>query len=492
MRYLKVIIVSVLCVLSLLAKGQNTSDTYSKAYALLREQSTHPTDPLVYFKLGHVFYSMSETEHPIRDYGDIQWELYNMRLYYGNCVHFLGEELPRSEEFQSVPHSGKKATMADVVHFLDEQIELASTCSERVTALYESYYRLFHHYEQCRLLFSAFSQAYPREKNAHLLIDEAHYILLDSLSRMADSVRLDIDAYQQALAACPVARYSSTFTWQDIRLYRIDGLTRTDLLGENVMLWNYGEWVHHFLEEQATTYKAFYADLQQALLSGEADKLLLNTISRLDYESWMYSWLVVRSSAKQMQQHVGDAEWSTMCEEYLDNTIPLLYEQYVRLSDVRHSMSDLRRRISNEEIRKYVSVLDTMGVDSILHDAELHVGLADEAYRAMAGSLMQTSGLRPEPFKRYENEFSAETFTAASLAELGLGNVVAVVQVGYRYLAILDDHTSRIFDAQGVYGEPISFEGSSAVVGAYKLSSNTIAILMEQEIMFVDNSGKRL
>lgn len=472
------------------------SGSHKEAYQLMEYQYWHSTEHVVYLKLGNIFENLYPTEHPIRDYRELQIDLYNIKLFYGNCLHYAKDQTLKQDEYLQIPHAGKRTTYEELDKELRARIESAKDKQVRSTALYEAYYRLYAHYEQCRMLYTQFAETYPREKNAHLLLDEEHLNMLRRLSQMTDSVHADIEAYEQALNDYPIADYHPVFRWQDIRLYRIDGLTKTDLLQNDVALWNYQEWVQHFLEEQNTLYRDYYGAIHQELADNKSDKRLLNTIARLDYGSFLGTWFALRQGKRAMQA-AGSAEVLTRTsEDYMEVVLPYVQAQSEQLRELAKREAEVKGAVKEDELRKYQNVLDEQGlgqIAEILSDAQQQVQEAEKAYGALCQTVIEQAEAKAEPFVKYTNEFTGENIDVALLTKLGVteqGSVLAVIPIGYRYMAILDNHKIVHFDTEKVYADMPGFGEYGAVLTAYKMSSNTIAILMGNRIIFVDSMGR--
>ena len=83
-------------------------------------------------------------------------------------------------------------------------------------------------------------------------------------------------------------------------MYRLDGLTHTDFLQNDIPLWNYSQWVSRFLEEQSTVYERLYSDLDKEMqqlssqiarfqvgrtISGQIDESLTGRCKRLGLQN---------------------------------------------------------------------------------------------------------------------------------------------------------------------------------------------------------------
>lgn len=486
------------CLLPLSAQDntQRGTNTHQAAYNLMDYQSKHPTDPLSYFRLGNIYYDLYHSEHPIRHYTELLTDLYNVRLFYGNFLYYLQDQSIRHEEYQVYPHSGKNITHDELTEEVRRRMRETEMVKEQATELYQSYYTLCNRYERCRLLYTHFAEMYPREKNAHLLLNDSSMSVLTQLMQLSDSVHADIVRYEQTLHNYPIAHYHPLFRWQEIRLYRVDGLTRTDFLQDDIALWNYGEWVHRFLDEQQGLYYNYYRAIAAELSLQQSDETLLNTIRRLDYGSYMDTWIRIRQGGRRMRQSAVSDTWQTDIPDYEEVILPYVQLELSNLCQLRELYHSLSSIVSTAEMQKYAPVTDTMAYHTplqVLSDARMALDTAETAYTRICRMVVEHAAPKPEPFRLYRNEITGETVDAALLNRLGIsgeGKVVCVIAMGYHYMAVLDNRKTVLFDTHEVLGPYEFLSGDENVVGARKISSGTIAVLMPNRIIFVDDRGR--
>lgn len=477
--------------------------SHKEAYQLLEYQYWHPQEHLVYLKLGNLYELFYPAEHPIRDYHELQTDLYNIKLFYGNCLHYAKDQNLKQDEYLQIPHAGKRTTYEELDKELRKRIDSAKEKQRLSSELYEAYYKLYAHYDLCRTLYTEFAETYPREKNAHLLLDDAHLLLLNNLSKLTDSVRMDIQNYEKALRAYPIDGYSPVFRWENIALYRIDGLTKTEFLQNDIALWNYQDWVNHFLAEHNSLYRDYYLDIRKELTEYKSDERLLNTIARLDYGSFMQTWFAIRQGARQVEEASRKDILMASSDDYLETVLPYVRLQKEHVKTLYEQKTQLLRQVSDSEFSKYQSALETSGYGScakIVEDASAQLDKADVWYDAICHSVVEHANLSVSPFELYTNDFTGEKITLDVLSKLGItneGKVIAVIPVGYSYMAVLDSYKTIMFDTERVYGAYQSFEVAikkgthltNTVLTSYKMSSNTIAIILDSTILFVDNQG---
>lgn len=253
---------------------------YEAIYTLMDYQYWHPENADVYYQLGNLCYDLLPTRDPLHHYAELSTLLYQSKLFYGNSLHFTKDAQttaairPRMREIQ------RQQTACDSIH--------------------HSFCRMVDRYNRCQTLFADFLSRYTREKTAHLKLQDKEQRLLLSLQQTADSLDSDIRVYQQALKLQPVPGYEPVFRKEQIVLYRLDGLTHTDFLQNDIALWDYSRWAKNFLREQADVYERLYADIdkeytrlttqlarysQHQPIDGQTDRSLIGRCKRLEYHA---------------------------------------------------------------------------------------------------------------------------------------------------------------------------------------------------------------
>ncbi len=276
-------------------------------YILSDYQTFFPAQPHPYYHMGNINYQLISTEHPLLDYNELKLCLYNTRLYYGNCLHFAETQTIKSEYYQGVPHTGSKVTYQDIYNFLTARMDTVSQITTRCESLYERFYSLVEQYNACVALYTQFVSRYDRQKNADLLLTTDDKKLLQTLRLKADSLPLLIDNLKTALEDYPIQGYAPKVSFKPIQLYRIDGLTATDFLQNNILLWDYAGWTRQFDANQQNNITCLRSDIAQCqqnmmddyrqlqnnasvtlqLKTPDDISVLCNRIERFDYESFL-------------------------------------------------------------------------------------------------------------------------------------------------------------------------------------------------------------
>jgi len=486
----------------------NRATPYEAVYILSDYQQFLPTFAATYYHLGLRCYNLIPTEHPIRDYNAFRQNLYRTRLYFGNCLHYAKEQTLKIQHYAGLPIAGKKPEYADLERFIRAKMDSVESISKRSEEVYQSYYRLVNRYALCRTLFTTLSERYMREKMAHLLLSEEDRKLLSDLQIQSDSLQNDITVLQSALAQFSVANYSPQFTWAAINLYRLDGLTNTDLLQNNVVLWNYGEWVREFLREQEQTYTTYYDEidieyglLQRAMQQMESgqhsnlqiDEILPNRIERLDYQSFMKDFIETLQHTVRIMQGSQNALFNQpekVDNDYVEQALTVIYRQHLHATYTEQATAQLKEKLKKEPeaINRYAELLKKWhcySTDSINKQAQITLNAAHAAYKSTATAFANIIAPTLQPFSYYEDELSGDRFGAQDLQFELEDSIRTILPREENYLVVLKNGTYLICSPKGNLLTRKVHEGVSEVLTAYKLSSDMFAIVCRDDVIFV-------
>lgn len=236
---------------------------YEAIYELMDYQSTKPELAAVYYELGNRCYSLLPTRDPLHHYTELSTLLYQARLFYGNCLHFAKEQKLPGWQYAEIANGQKKIEYEALEAFIRPRMAEIERQKSACDSIYHSFCRLSDRYNRCLTLFSSFLSAYTREKTAHLLLQPEERDILQHLHLAADSLDTDIALFQQALALQPISGYHPVFRKEEIALYRLDGLTYTDFLQNDIAMWDYSRWAKRFLDTHTEVYERLYTDIDR-------------------------------------------------------------------------------------------------------------------------------------------------------------------------------------------------------------------------------------
>ena len=249
---------------AVLAQSKQLSP-YEAIYLLMDYQQWKPEMPAVYYELGNLTYDLLPTRDPLHHYTELSTLLYRSRLFYGNCLHFANDQKLPGWQFEELANGQKKIEYEQLDKFIRPRLAEVQRQQIACDSIHRSFVRMTERYNRCRTLFADFLSRYTREKTAHLHLQPEEQQTLLALQKAADSLDTDIAQYQGALTLQPIPGYAPTFRKESIVLYRLDGLTYTDFLQNDIVIWDYSRWVSAFLNEQHEVYDVLYTDIEREL-----------------------------------------------------------------------------------------------------------------------------------------------------------------------------------------------------------------------------------
>ena len=347
---------------------------YEAMYHMLAFQRFHPENAPIYYRLGDVVYSLLPSKDALHDYKERAELLYKARLFYGNCLHFLEGRVPRGETFPTVVPAGKKVEYADIETYLRGRLDTINRWRQETDTLHDRFYRMVDRYETCRQLFLGFMEKYPSEKLAHLCLSDDDRANLQQLSQLTKQFEQDKQLFAEALKISPVPYYAPQFRMVPIALYRLDGITSSDFLANDIPLWDYSDWANSFLYVQQHTYQTLMRDMVQEFtmlnfgmerfhqgqpVQIETNPRLANRVECYDYNSPMAAFI-------RMEQTIAltilQAQDSLTADEQITNSelsarITANIEVQQRMEEIHDMLRNFKQRIDETTDKKYAYFL---------------------------------------------------------------------------------------------------------------------------------------
>lgn len=392
---------------------------YEAMFHMLAYQRFHPEHAPIYYRLAEEVYELLPTKDALHNYDERAELLYKARLFYGNCLHFLDGKMPRGETFPTITPVGKRVEYSDVDAYMRARLDTVNRWRAETDTLHDRFYRMVDCYESCRQLFLQFMEKYPSEKLAHLCFtdeDRTSLLRLDTLTRQLEQ---DKKLFMEALNVSPVPYYNPQFRPVDILVYRLDGVTSSDFLANDIPMWNYAGWTEAFLDVQQRVYQKFMRALVQEytmlnagmerfrqgqIVQMEADPLLPNRVERFDYHSPMSTFIrleqMVAATTLQAQdslvadEQIADAE--------LSSRITASIEAQQRLAETQTLLRNLKQGVDESTARKYAFFLRTTKietVDRLLATAEQAVAFQESLTRHIDEQLKAYANAFPKQFE---------------------------------------------------------------------------------------------
>ena len=476
---------------------------YQAIYHLEQYQKKYPWFAGVYYHLGMASEKQIPNIHPILDYNLIQRMLYNARVYYGNCRHYAQDASLKNDDFAGLPMKGKRVEYEDVARFTTKKLKQVKNTQTLVDELYDSYYRMVKRYGDCRQMFTQFCEIYPGEKQAHLRLQPQDVNLLNNLAEQFDSLKIDITTFESALANYPIDNYTPTFSFSDIQLYRLDGLTQTNFMEPHITLWNYGDFAEQFLLKQEKEYGDYYQAIQRDFLqiehaarnatNGEfhpikTNKILTNYINKMDYESFMVPLASIQQMCADMicchaQGLFAGAD--TVDTESIEFALNTLFYKYQRMDTCQTVFSLLQERLSCSELDKYKTILgkDTT-IQAVLSLANDRMNLADTVYGAISQHFYAMIKETLTAFEQYTDPLTEQVIYAHQLPQRE-ADIVAVLPMANDYLVVYADGYLATVNTQLELIHHTEYAQYAPIQAAYKIPGNVIALVSPSRINYI-------
>lgn len=342
---------------------------YEAIYLLMDYQYWHPEYSNIYYQLGNLSYDLLPTRDPLHHYQELSTLLYQSRLFYGNCLHFAKDQKLQGWQYSEIANGQKRIEYSVLEEYVTPRLKDIQKQQTACDSIHRSFVRMAERYNRCQMLFAEFLTRYTREKTAHIQLRSDEQKMLQTLKSTADSLDTDIDSYRSALALQPVKGYDPVFHKEEIVLYRLDGLTHTDFLQNDISLWDYSAWVKRFLGEQQEVYERLYIDLyrerEQLMsqlkryeagrpISGKVDPSLMGRCDRLEIRGAHVD------SIRLMQQAVlnGAAE-QTIAKSAAPKTIRELVPLLQIAAERREAAADSAILLMNAHLAEFAQVLSS-------------------------------------------------------------------------------------------------------------------------------------
>lgn len=392
---------------------------YEAMYHMLAYQRFHPEQAPIYYRLGDVVYSMLPSKDALHNYDERAELLYKARLFYGNCLHFLEGKVPRGEAFPTVKPAGSRLEYADLEKYLRAHLDTINRWRAETDTLHSRFYRMVDSYESCRQLFLGFMNKYPSEKLAHLCFTLEDRDNLRQLTRLTLQMEQDKELFLKALEASPVPYYNPQFRSLPIAVYRLDGITSSDFLANDIPVWDYAAWTNSFLDVQQRTYLTLMKDLvrefttldngierfrQGQSIQLEPDRRIPNRMECFDYNSPLAAFIRLEQMVAAATMQAADS--LTAGEQINDSELSLRItaniEAKQHAAETENMLRTLKQRIDASTAQKYVYFLNAtkiVTVERLVETAEQAFAFQQLLTRQIDEQLQNYANAYPKQFE---------------------------------------------------------------------------------------------
>ena len=392
---------------------------YEALYHMMAYQRFHPSQAPIYYRMGDVIYDLLPEKDPLHDYDERAELLYKGRLFYGNCLHFMGGKLPHGETFPTIKPAGKRLEYEDVETYLRGRLDTLNRWRAETDTLHNRFYRMVDSYESCRHLFMQFMDKYPSEKLAHLCFTQSDLDNLRHLEELTRRFESDKRLFTEALEVSPIKHYAPNIRSVSITMYRLDGVTSTDFLANDIPVWNYGEWTKSFLDMQEKTYLPMFRTIvdeykkidfgisrfhTNQIVELNPDQRLPYLIERYDYQSPVATFIRLNYLVAETLVQAAD---SLTAEEQIDDfelsgriTASLVARE--RTEEMKTLYRTMQQQINESTAAKYAYVLkrtELLTVEGLTKRADELLALQQELTDRIDRQLHNYAAAFPKQFE---------------------------------------------------------------------------------------------
>lgn len=368
-----------------------------EAYSmLLIYQKQDPYFPNTYFQLGLIAKYWSKDYDALTDIKDVNFFIYNTSLYFGLANAKIDEkEIRRNDDYYKNISNFKdleKLSLEYVKSYVNEQIITNNEYKKNVGVVTNYFNSSIDHYNNCIKIFKDINQDNLKIKDIYMTADDEFLEKLNRLENSFDSTIFYLQNYQTAVKNYPIKEHNQKYQLYPIETYRLQGLTSSDFLNEEIYLWDYGTWVKELKAILKTDIKQLRKDIDKANMDLDkniksiansnkyktdfekykVDEKLINRIGKYDYNSLMVSLFRYKEAKQDFLAKIKDPVNDVKDNS---NTFSMLqkaryYDGLVKSKKLADSLNaDFLTRIVSYEVNKYKQFLeDNYGGESGLKD----------------------------------------------------------------------------------------------------------------------------
>ena len=224
------------------------SGNKDEAYTLLiAYQKQNPGFANTYFQLGIIAKEWAKSYNPFKEFTYTKMFIYNTKLYFNLAKLYMKDEKGKNRSYYKnapIIPKGKKLQIDDINSYIDSQIEDIEDYEKNVVKIVNFYNKSSDSYNSCVSLFMKINSDYAKIKYIYLSDESKFLSEMQKLESDFDSTLIYFQLYKEALNKFPIQNYNQSYKLKNIITYRLDGLTYSDFLQNNILLWDYKKWVH--------------------------------------------------------------------------------------------------------------------------------------------------------------------------------------------------------------------------------------------------------
>ncbi len=346
---------------------------------LWQYQRQDPHFANTYVQIAMIAQFYAKEYDPLIDKKEVDHFIYVAKLCWGLAKGKMTEkEVRKNREFfenAKIVDNIKNLAFEDVMRFVEKRNAEIVEYEKNVKIIVANYHASVRHYNECIRLFHGINRKNAKIKDIYLNVNDSLLQTAKNLSASFDSTLFYFQEYKTALKNYPVKKYNPTYQLQPIITFRLEGLTSSNFLKNEVPIWDYGTWVRDLFatlnsEIKENRNKAMLVDgemnqkiedLSTANFTKETppfyslDAKLVNKIEKYDFQSVLAAFLTYKEQKIKFLCLLH----SPLNNKNDTNFIPLpqrarFYESLLQEKNFTDSLNSyFSKQISKRNVRKY-------------------------------------------------------------------------------------------------------------------------------------------
>ncbi len=219
-----------------------------EVYSLLQEyQKKDPLHVNTYFQLGVISQKWTKDYDPLIKLEEVNFFIYNTDLYFGLAKSKLTEkEIRKNKKYYRNVESitqDSKLSIENLSIYIDKQLDNNRLHEENILVITDNYEKSVSNYNKCVEIYLDINRKYNKLKDIYMMADQTFLDQLESLSSTFDSTLYYFQEYSLSITNYPINEYRQKMNLIPIVTYRLDGLTSSDFLQNEISVWDYRSWV---------------------------------------------------------------------------------------------------------------------------------------------------------------------------------------------------------------------------------------------------------
>ncbi len=262
----------------------------------------------VYFQIGAIDLGHFSSIDPIVNRGGSRQFIHNAKINFGLSKGFYdaGDAIKNPNWYNLQKIKNKDSLSSMINDLMDSQYEAVVAYATSYEKLVKHYDLAVAHYLLARQEFIDINNSANSLRELFLLADDSLKLAVQEIGQNFDSCIYHLDIYRATYQDLPHSKKrKSKVTLQKINHFRMNGITPSNFLAEDINLWDYGEWSKHFtallkeevdgLRDEISEAYAFFLKTNELMMNSDeciqatVDDLklqrIINLITKYDNQS---------------------------------------------------------------------------------------------------------------------------------------------------------------------------------------------------------------